>query len=141
MHVIYTTIRHFVKTVFAWIFTTHLIKKDLSKIHVNCYFVHKTWRLYKTVLHCLHLFTLMLRLIACKMKLKYADCLSPKMALSSLMFKSVLSTWHSSFVIFSHSILFLTGLLLLILGETTLELFVLFLWYRNMCYDFCESFL
>jgi len=71
------------------------------------------------------------------MKLKYANCLS----LSSLMFKTILSNWYSSVVIFSHPILFLTVILILTtLGETTLALFVLFLSYRNMCYDFCDCF-
>jgi len=76
-------------------------------------------------------------LIACEMRLKYANCLFP----SLLMFKSLLSTWHTSIVIFSHSSLFLTGILILTtLDETILALFVLFLSYRNICYDFYDCF-
>jgi hypothetical protein len=45
----------------------------------------KLWGWYKTVLQCLQLCTMMPRLIACEMKLKYAICLSPRL----LMFKSL----------------------------------------------------
>jgi len=89
------------------------------------------------VLQRLHLFAMMPRLIACEMKLKYANCLSPYL----LMFKSILSTWHSSVVILSHSSHFLTGILIPpTLDGTILALFVLFLSYRNMCCDFCDCF-